>query len=133
MNAGREPTDIGTYLNELRKRRRLSLRDVEQQSGASSSYLSQVEQGRRHPSPKLLRRIAAAYGASLKDLLTAAGYLDEPEVQMSDQERVEWAFGCVLSDPDYKFGTSLRKDELSLDAKRFIVEVYEKSTGRRLL
>ena len=62
-----------------------------------------------------------------------AGYLDEPEAQMSDQERIEWAFNCVLSDPDYKFGTSLRTSDLGLEAKRFIVEVYEKATGRRLL
>jgi hypothetical protein len=63
-----------------------------------------------------------------------AGYLDEPEVRMSDQERIEWAFKCVISDPDYKFGTSLTSPgDLSLEAKRFIVEVYEKATGRKLL
>jgi hypothetical protein len=82
----------------------------------------------------LLRKIAPTYGASVKELLTMAGYLDEPEVRMSDQERIEWAFNCVISDPDYKFGTSLRTSgDLSLEAKRFIVEVYEKATGKRLL
>lgn len=93
-----------------------------------------VEQGKRHPSAELLRKIAPTYGAGVKELLSMAGYLDEPKVQMSDQERVEWAFDCVISDPDYRFGTSLRTSgDLSLEAKRFIVEVYEKATGKKLL
>jgi len=124
---------LGGYLRELRRRRRLTLRGVEQESGASGSYLSQVEQGKRHPSADLLRKIAPTYGASLKELMILAGYLDEAEVKMSDQERIEWAYKAVLSDPEYQFGTSLRTAELTIEAKRFIVEVYEKATGRKLL
>ena len=125
---------LGNHLRELRAKRHVKLRDVEEQSGASSSYISQVEQGKRHPSAELLRKIAPAYGASVKELLTLAGYLDEPEVRMSDQDRIEWAFKCVVSDPQYQFGTSLRTStELSLEAKRFIIEVYEKATGKKLL
>ena len=134
MSPGQSSERLGDYLRELRNRKRLTLREVQEQSGASGSYLSQVEQGKRHPSAELLRKIAPTYGASVRELLTMAGYLDEPEVKMSDQERVEWAFSCVISDPDYKFGTSLRTStELSLEAKRFIVEVYEKATGKKLL
>jgi len=134
MSPEPSPEQLGNYLRELRNRKRLTLREVEEQSGASGSYLSQVEQGKRHPSAELLRKIAPTYGASVKELLSMAGYLDEPEVKMSDQERIEWAFNCVISDPDYKFGTSLRTSgELSLEAKRFIVEVYEKATGKKLL
>jgi len=134
MSPGQSSERLGDYLRELRNRKRLTLREVQEQSGASGSYLSQVEQGKRHPSAELLRKIAPTYGASVRELLTMAGYLDEPEVKMSDQERVEWAFRCVISDPDYKFGTSLRTStELSLEAKRFIVEVYEKATGKKLL
>jgi len=133
MIPGQSLEQLGTYLRGLRTRKRLTLRQVQEKSGASGSYLSQVEQGKRHPSADLLRKIAPTYGASVKELLTMAGYLDEPEVKMSDQERIEWAFNCVVSDPEYKFGTSLRTSELSLEAKRFIVEVYEKATGRKLL
>jgi len=126
--------ELGNYLRDLRKRKRLSLRQIQQGTGASGSYLSQVEQGKRHPSGELLRKIAPTYGASVKDLLTMAGYLDEPEVKMSNQERIEWAFKCVVSDPDYQFGTSLTASSgLSLEVKRFIVEVYEKATGRKLV
>jgi len=90
---------LGSYLRGLRRRKRLSLRQVQEETRASSSYLSQVEQGKRHPSARLLRKIAPTYGTSVGDLLAMAGYLNEPEVNMSDQERIEWAFKCVVSDP----------------------------------
>jgi transcriptional regulator with XRE-family HTH domain len=128
-----ESDSLGERLRELRRLKGLSLRDVEEESGASSSYLSQVEQGKRQPSAELLRKIAPTYGASVRELMTLAGYLEEPEVAMSDQERTEWAFQCIITDPDYRFGTSLRTPELTIEAKRFLVEVYEKVTGRRLL
>jgi transcriptional regulator with XRE-family HTH domain len=125
--------ELGNSLRELRKRKNLSLRDIEKESGVSGSYLSQVEQGKRHPSADLLRKIALTYGASVRELLVMAGYLDEPEATMSDHDRIEWAFRAVVSDPDYRFGTSLRMTELSIEAKRFIVEIYEKATGRKLM
>jgi transcriptional regulator with XRE-family HTH domain len=126
--------EFGNYLRGLRKAKRLTLREVQKQSGASGSYLSQVEQGKRQPSPDLLRKIAPAYSASVRDLMNRAGYMDEPEVKMGEKDRVEWAYEAVLSDPEYKFGTSVRvSGELSIEAKRFIVEVYEKATGKKLL
>ncbi len=124
---------IGSYLRELRRQKGLSLRQVQKETEASTSYLSQVEQGKRHPSGRLLRKIAPTYGASVMDLLTMAGYLNEPEVNMSDQERIEWAFKCVVSDPQYQHGRSLAASSgLSLEAKSSIVEVYEKLTGRKV-
>jgi HTH-type transcriptional regulator, competence development regulator len=124
---------LGSYLRELRRHKRLSLRQVQEETGASGSYLSQVEQDRRHPSARLLRKLAPTYGASVRDLLTIAGYLNEPEVNMSDQERIEWAFKCLVSDPAYQYGRSLAASSgLSLEAKSSIVEVYEKLTGRKL-
>ena len=126
-------SELGNYLRELRTRKRLSLREVEKISDASGSYLSQVKQDKRQPSADLLRKIAPAYGASVRDLLAKAGYLDEPEVKMGDQDRIEWAYKAVLSDPDYKFGTSLGPQGLTLEAKRFIIEMYEKATQRKLL
>ena len=124
---------LGSYLRELRRHKRLSLRQVQEETGASGSYLSQVEQGKRHPSAHLLRKIAPTYGGSVRDLLTMAGYLNEPEVNMSDQERIEWAFNCVVSDPAYHYGRSLAASSgLSLEAKSSIVEVSEKLTGRKL-
>ena len=121
------------YLRELRQKQRLSLREVGGKGGISTSYLSQIETGERVPSAEILRRLAPAYGVPVRDLLEVGGYLDEPEAMMSDGERLEWAFGCVLSDPEYRFGNRLRGEELTPAAKRFIIEVYEKCTNRKLL
>jgi transcriptional regulator with XRE-family HTH domain len=124
---------LGNYLRDLRVKQRLSLREVGERVGLSGSYLSQIETGERRPSAEILRKLAPAYGVPVRDVLEVAGFLDEPEAVMSDAEHLEWAFQCVLSDPEYRFGNRLRGTELTPDAKRFIIEVYEKATGRKLL
>ena len=124
---------LGDHLRELRQRQKLSLREVGEKVGVSASYLSQIETGERVPSAEILRKMAPAYGVPVRELLEVAGYLDEPEARMSDEERLEWAFQCVLTDPEYRFGNRLRGEELTPAAKRFIVEVYEKATGHKLL
>ena len=125
---------LGSYLRELRRHKRLSLRQVQEETGASASYLSQVEQGKRRPSGRLLRKIAPTYGASVRYLLTMASFPDMPGVNMSDRERIEWAFKCVVSDPIYQLGPALTAaGGLSPEAKRAIVEVYERLTGRKLM
>jgi transcriptional regulator with XRE-family HTH domain len=123
----------GNYLRDLRNRQRLSLREVGEKVGVSSSYLSQVETGERRPRAEILRKLAPAYGVPVRDVLEVAGFLDEPEAKLTDAEHLEWAFQCVLSDPEYRFGNRLRGEELTPNAKRFIIEVYEKTTGRKLL
>ena len=124
---------LGDYLRDLRNKKRLSLREVGEKVGVSGSYLSQIETSERQPSAEILRKLAPAYGVPVRDMLEVAGFLDEPEAVMSDAEHLEWAFQCVLSDPEYKFGNRLRGADLTPDAKRFIIEVYEKATGRKLL
>ena len=44
-----EDSRLGEYLRKARVGKRLSLREVGEQSGASASYLSQIEQGKRTP------------------------------------------------------------------------------------
>ena len=45
---------------------------------------------------------------------------------------MERAYRYVLADPQFRVGT--RPDgPLSINAKRFIVEMYERFTGKRLL
>jgi transcriptional regulator with XRE-family HTH domain len=129
----KESSFLGNQLRELRNKKRLSLREIGEVANVSSSYLSQLEGGERHPSASVLRKLAPAYGISARELLEIAGYLDEPEVKVDETEHLEWAFQCVLTDPEYKFGNRLKGEELSANAKRFIIEVYEKATGRKLI
>ncbi len=123
---------FGAYLRELRRAKGLSLKKVEQAAGVSNAYVSQIERGLRNPPhPEILNRLAKIYGVPARDLLIAAGYLKEEHG--ITREEIERAYGHVLSDPQYRQGTRLKGQPLKLDAKRFIVEMYEKATGRKLL
>ena len=131
----RRDENIGQMLKRLRGD--TSLRGVQRLSGISNAYLSQIEKGERHPGPKLLRRLAALYGVGVQELLRKAGYLDrggeegeEPEVD--ETAEVERAYQYVLADPVFRVGTRPR-GPLSIDSKRFIVELYERYSGKRLL
>src|SRR5579859_2464327 len=76
MDADNQATDFGLYLRELRRVRRLTLREVEEQSGVSNSYLSQVENGHiRQPSPHVLQKLAGVYSVPYEGLMARAGYI----------------------------------------------------------
>ncbi len=128
----RRDEDIGQMLKRLRGD--ISLRGVQRLTGISNAYLSQIEKGIRQPGPKLLKRLASLYGVGLQELLRKAGYLDaggaEPEADEATE--VERAYDYVLSDPVFRVGTRPR-GPLSMESKRFIVELYERYTGKRLL
>ncbi len=131
---GNMPSRFGDYLRTLRKQRGLTLKQVQTAAHVSNAYISQMERGLRNPPhPDILHRLAKVYEVPARDLLRAAGYLrDEAETGVT-REKIEQAYNHVVSDPTYSQGMRLKGTHLTLDAKRFIVEIYEKSTGRKLL
>ncbi len=129
-----EESNFGQFLRSLRERRHLSLRDVERESGVSNAYIAQLEKGDRPPPrPDMLKKLAKAYNVTVRELLLRAGYLDEPEVTATEEERVEAAFQYVLADPDYKLGTRIRGEDLDIKGKRGVVITYETLTGKKIL
>jgi transcriptional regulator with XRE-family HTH domain len=129
-----EPNNFGQFLKSLRERRHMSLRDVERESGVSNAYIAQLEKGDRNPPrPDMLKKLAKAYNVTVRELLMRAGYLDEPEVKATEEERIEAAFEYVLSDPDYKLGTRIRGEELDIKGKKGVVITYETLTGKKIL
>ena len=122
--------DFGTLLRRLRGE--LSLRDVNRLCGVSGSYLSQIERGQRMPGRNLVLKLAEAYGVDGEELLKRAGHTGQPAPNSRETLDVERAFQYVLADPDFRVGT--RPDgPLSTNSKQFIVEMYERFTGKRLL
>ena len=129
-----EEPNFGYFLKSLRDRQRMSLRDVEKESGVSNAYIAQLEKGDRPaPSPDILKKLARAYNVTVRELLLRAGYLDEPEVSATEEERIEAAFQYVLADPDYKLGTRIRGEDLDTKGKRGVVITYETLTGKKIL
>ena len=121
---------LAQLLTDLRAKSGLSLREVEKATDdeVSNVYLSQLEHGRRSdPNPRILVALAHVYGCPVQDLFEAAGYVDAPSA--TDVDR---AFGQVVADRKFQFGTRFKGD-LDEASKRAIVELYERATGKRLL
>ena len=132
-DTGYHDLEIGPLLKRLRGD--MSLREVRRQTGVSNSYLSEIEKGERRPGTNLLKRLAALYSVDVRVLLERAGFLDNEDDDgdsADDPEEVERAFQYVLADPVFRFGTR-PSGPLSIESKRFIVEMYERFSGKRLL
>jgi transcriptional regulator with XRE-family HTH domain len=130
----KEPYMFGSYLRELRERKGVTLKQVEKATGLSNAYISQLETGvrRRLPAPDRLKILADYFNVTISELLAKAGYVDSGEIKETFEQKIEKAFVHVINDPDFKYGTRVKK-EYDLDTKRFIVEMYEKATGKKLL
>ncbi|MBI3966689.1 MAG: helix-turn-helix transcriptional regulator [Chloroflexi bacterium] len=75
---------LGKLLRELRRSRRLTMRELADVAGISAGYVQQLEVGLDprsgrpiRPSPDVLRRLADPLGVTYEALMTAAGYLEE--------------------------------------------------------
>jgi transcriptional regulator with XRE-family HTH domain len=75
---------LGVRLRELRRARGLSVRDVAEACGLSSSFLSLVETGRSDITIGRLVRLVAFYGVSLVDLLPEQPAADDYVVHSHD-------------------------------------------------
>jgi transcriptional regulator with XRE-family HTH domain len=70
-------TSLARRIKELRQVANFTQQDLSRASGLSRSYISRLEMGDiALPSRDKLRALATALGASLDDLLQAAGFLD---------------------------------------------------------
>ena len=126
-------SSFGEYIRTLREEQRLSLREVEKLSGVSNSYLGLIERGQRPiPQADILKKLAPVYDVPVRDLLKAAGYLENEKINLTEEDEVDMAFRYVMNDPRYKSGTRI-KGGLTTEVKRFIVEMYEKATKKKLL
>ena len=125
--------NFGEYLRTLRLEKRYSLREVEQMSGVSNSYLGLIERGQRPiPGADILKKLAPVFDVPIRDMLAAGGYLKVEDITLSEEDEVDMAFQYVMNDPRYKSGTRI-KGGLNTEVKRFVVEMYEKATGKKLL
>ena len=74
---------LGEVLRKRREELALSLRDVEEKSGVSNAYLSQLETRKIvQPSPGVLRKLAELYEISYGRLMELAGH---PPIMEKDQ------------------------------------------------
>lgn len=75
---------LGQYLSELRLRRDLSLAKVSSKVGTNTSYLSEIEHGRKMPDDNLMSELAKFYGLDENNLFEMVG-----KVPLSAREELE--------------------------------------------
>ena len=69
---------LGQRLRFIRRENQLTLKELSERSGLSVPYLSDMERGVVNPSVDTLRKVAAAYNISVKDLISGVEGLGEP-------------------------------------------------------
>ena len=122
--------EIGLLLRRLRGD--LSLRDVTRRIGVSSSYLSQIERGDRKPGSNIIGKLSAVYNVDAQELMKRAERAGRLDPNSDEVLEVERAYRYVLDDPVFRV-SARPEGPISLSAKRFIVEMYEHFTDKRLL
>jgi len=110
---------LGEYLKRVREEKRFTLRAVEEKTGISNAYLSQVENGKIvRPSPSVLHKLAECYEASYERLMLLAGH--PLPVTPAEKEKLE---------PAFRLSNSF--DDLTEEEKKRVLEYIEFLRSRR--
>lgn len=117
---------FGLHLNELRRKKNVSVRAVAKATDISNPFLYQVEKGDKAiTDPIMYRNLASFFGVPVEELLEKGGYLPENDPNKELNEKYE----KVLNGG--KWGNKIQ-GETTLEIKKFIVEMYEKLTKEKL-
>lgn len=125
---------LGEYLQEKRKEKDMSQRDLANASGVSNAEISRIEAGtRKQPSPKTLRKIAEALNTPLEEVYQQAGIIEKGR---QDIERILAEVGdtpiSALRSSDFSPASTsyLSVDDLSeeeiADVKQYIAFLKSK-------
>jgi HTH-type transcriptional regulator, competence development regulator len=93
----RQQVTLGDELRSIRAAQRLTLRAVEEATGISNAYLSQLETGKiDRPNPNFLFKLAKVYGVPYDMLMERAGYITTTE-GVSEKHRPRSLPGAALA------------------------------------
>lgn len=74
--------ELGKYLKTIREQLGYSIYDVNKLCEISPSYMSLMENGKRRPSPIILKKLSSIYHISCDDLYIKAGYSELIDVSI---------------------------------------------------
>jgi transcriptional regulator with XRE-family HTH domain len=83
----RTDNDLGKILKQQRITIPLTLQELSEESGVSSSHLGRIERGERYPSARILRKIAKPLGFDEDELFTLAGFLSPQTPEVAEESR----------------------------------------------
>ena len=128
----RQRPPIGELLKQLRGTK--TLRQVEADTGITNAYLSNLELGLKKPGFRTLTKLSRYYSVPMDHLLRVAdmeGDVPQPDGVDSVMD-IQRAFDFVITDPNVAHYQK-PADILPLDAQKFVVQIYQHYTGRKLL
>lgn len=82
---------LGARIQELRKARRLSQRNLSEKVNIDPKHLSRIEVGNSYPSLKTLERIAAVLRVDLKDMFEFVPHVTDKELQRAIKKMLHQA------------------------------------------
>ena len=128
----RQRPPIGELLKQLRGTK--TLRQVEADTGITNAYLSNLELGLKKPGIRTLTKLSRYYSVPMDHMLHVAGMEGEvPQPAGEDSVMdIQRAFDFVITDPNVAHYQK-PADNLPLDAQKFVVQIYQHYTGRKLL
>lgn len=101
--------ELSDLLRRLRKDFNMSLRDVQEATGLSHTYLSTLEKGydprtkkKRNPSPAVLQTLARFYRVKYDELMQLAGYLEADDCLSSQEKEVTVSGNAELKNQEMK-------------------------------
>ena len=78
-------SDFGKMLRQQRLMMSLTLADLANMSGVSSSHIGRIEGGKRFPSARVLQRLAKPLGFEENELFTLAGFLSPQPPSLAEE------------------------------------------------
>lgn len=120
---------VGELLKTARRQRGWSQGELAKRSGISQSTLWRIENGLiAEPKIGIMLRLAEALGLDIHQLI------GQPSLASSEEQehRINLAYELCRTDPRFPLGLRVT-GEPSIEAKRWIIQLYEAATGGKLL
>lgn len=102
---------LGEHLRFIRRKRKLTLKDLSQHADLSVPYLSDLERGVVNPSIETLQKVAKAHNMKVQDL-----FIGVEDMETSTHATYPEGFLAFLQDPEYR-------DELDEDWKNLLMKI----------
>jgi transcriptional regulator with XRE-family HTH domain len=121
-----EAKEFGEYLKSIRKKKKMTIRQLELYSKVSNAYISQLERGDRGiPSPDILKKLSTPLGVNYSDLMIKAGYVDENEKE-SEIPLPKSNLDNIVRRIEEESGVSIDDDPVILESIEANLRAYAK-------
>ncbi|WP_256974043.1 cupin domain-containing protein [Rhodococcus sp. NCIMB 12038] len=115
---------IGVAFKRARLQKKMSLRQVAEPLGISTSLLSQVENQKTQPSVKTLFGLAAVLGVSLDEIATGGTGLDGAEVRLAQNQDTAAGIQRAIDNPVLEMEKGVRWERLATGGRTDIEPLF---------